>query len=129
MLRTSWAARGICDPHPPLAASRYQWRSYHSSFHHGLCDKIIEFDSETVDEIMPKSRKAFSDWSENRDTCHPELVTEWLMTTLAAIGSLDKVTEIQKRTRDDVLWIRCCEQAARVPMHMMTDDPPKSMEF
>lgn len=90
------------------------------AFHHHLCDKIIELDSETVDEITPKSRKAGSDWSEIRDTCHPRLVTEWLMATLAAIGSPHKVIKIQKRTRDDVLWDRCLLPWRRSALWLLT---------
>ncbi|KAL8720734.1 MAG: hypothetical protein Q9225_002434 [Loekoesia sp. 1 TL-2023] len=72
-----------------------------------LCITLSKLDLETVDEMMPKSRKAGSEWIEYRDTCHPGLVTELLMASLAAIGAPLKVLQVRKRIRDDVLWSGC----------------------
>ncbi|KAL8936479.1 MAG: hypothetical protein Q9216_004910, partial [Gyalolechia sp. 2 TL-2023] len=72
-----------------------------------LCLKLSRLDSETVEEMMPKSRKAGSEWTECRDTCHPALVTEMLTASLAAVSTPWRVLQIRKRIRDDVLWNDC----------------------
>ena len=61
-------------------------------------------DSEVVDEMMPQSVKAGSRSAGIRDTCHPGLVTELLMTMLHAVARPVQVVQIEKRTLDDVLW-------------------------
>ncbi|KAL8885570.1 MAG: hypothetical protein Q9215_006588 [Flavoplaca cf. flavocitrina] len=65
---------------------------------------LRKLDIEVVHEMMAKSRKAGQDWSELRDTCHPGLISELLMATLAAIGTPLETLQIQKRIRDDVVW-------------------------
>ncbi|KAL8894541.1 MAG: hypothetical protein Q9192_004234 [Flavoplaca navasiana] len=69
-----------------------------------LFTMLRKLDIEVVHDMMPKSRKAKQDWSEFRDTCHPGLVSELLMATLAAIGTPVETLQIQKRIRDDVVW-------------------------
>lgn len=73
-----------------------------------FCNELSKFlsklDQEVVEEMMPKSKKAGSNWAEIRDTCHPGLVTELLMVKLAALGEPVEVPQIHKRSRDDVLW-------------------------
>ncbi|KAL8995723.1 MAG: hypothetical protein Q9188_006743 [Gyalolechia gomerana] len=78
-----------------------------TQFRHELCAKLSKLDSETVDEMMPQSRKAGSRWVEIRDTCHPGLITEMLMACLAAVSTPLEVLQITKRVRDDVLWSGC----------------------
>ncbi|KAL8660136.1 MAG: hypothetical protein Q9202_006792, partial [Teloschistes flavicans] len=65
---------------------------------------LCKLDREVVEDMMPKTKKAGSDWVEIRDTCHPGLITELLMVKLAALGEPVEVPQIQKRSRDDVLW-------------------------
>lgn len=60
-----------------------------------LCAFLEKLDGETVDDMMPKTRKAGSQWAEIRDTCHPGLITELLMVTLAAVGKPLKVFRCQ----------------------------------
>lgn len=78
-----------------------------TQFRHELCAMLSKLDSETVDEMMPQSRKAGSHWVEIRDTCHPGLITEMLMACLAAVSTPLEVLQITKRVRDDVLWSGC----------------------
>ncbi|KAL8900129.1 MAG: hypothetical protein Q9207_005838 [Kuettlingeria erythrocarpa] len=76
-------------------------------FRQELCLFLGRLALETVDEMMPQAKKAGSARVEVRDTCHPGLVTEMLMTTLAAVGKPIRVLQVQKRIRDDVLWNDC----------------------
>lgn len=78
-----------------------------TNFRRELCTMLGRLALETVDEMMPKSKKAGSARTEVRDTCHPGLVTEMLMASLAAVGTPHKVLQVQKRIRDDVLWDSC----------------------
>lgn len=53
---------------------------------------------------MRQSYKAGSKTGETRESVHPGLVTEMLMSMLAPLGHSVKVRQVRKRTRDDVLW-------------------------
>lgn len=53
---------------------------------------------------------------EIRDTTNPGLVTEMLMAILASLGQPVVCKQIQKRTRDDVLWNRCLLPRRRSPL-------------
>lgn len=74
------------------------------NFQRELADKICRLDVEHVEEMMPNSQKAGRSNVEIRDTTDPSLVTEMLMAILASLGRPVNVQQIQKRTRDDVLW-------------------------
>ncbi|KAL8970029.1 MAG: hypothetical protein Q9183_001709 [Haloplaca sp. 2 TL-2023] len=75
-----------------------------ATFLEGLYSMLNLMDSEVVDEMMPQSTKAGSRSGEIRDTCHPGLVTELFMTMLHAVRRPVQIFQIEKRTRDDVLW-------------------------
>ncbi|KAL9602747.1 MAG: hypothetical protein Q9219_001590 [cf. Caloplaca sp. 3 TL-2023] len=76
-------------------------------FCHELCNTLCKMDMEAVDEFMPAAYKAGSRHMEIRDTCHPRLVTEMLMASLAALGAPIEVLQVEKKIRDDVLWDDC----------------------
>ena len=57
-----------------------------------------------IEEMMPQSYKAGSKTGERRESVHPGLVTEMLMSMLAPLGHPVPVRQVRKRTRDDVLW-------------------------
>lgn len=77
---------------------------HNSEFVSELADFIHRLDSEQVDEVMPQSKKANTEVVETRDSAHPRLVTELLMTILAPYGCFIEAVSIEKRTRDDVCW-------------------------
>ena len=76
-------------------------------FQHEMADKLSKLDIEEIQEMMPQSHKADTRTGEVRDTTNPSLVTEMLMAILASLGSPVVCRQIQKRTRDDVLWNDC----------------------
>ena len=76
-------------------------------FQHELADKLSKLDVEEIQEMMPQSHKAGKKMGEIRDTTDPSLVTEMLMAILASLGEPSICQQIQKRTRDDVLWNNC----------------------
>ncbi len=74
------------------------------SFRNELAAILSKANSEVVAEMMPKAQKAGSSMVETRDTANPGIVSDLLMTILAALGQSVPVQQIQKRTRDDALW-------------------------
>ncbi|KAL8827109.1 MAG: hypothetical protein Q9170_007144 [Blastenia crenularia] len=94
-LRRHFPAHGVTIPIETAA---------NAEFRHELCVTLKRLDTEIVHDMMPKSQKAGSKWVEFRDTCHPALVTELLMASLAAVGGPTQVLQVKKRIRDDVLW-------------------------
>lgn len=72
---------------------------------------LLEFGSflenmkrDMLEQAMPKSSKAGTEISEQRETIHPKFITEMLTGILRAIGEPADVERIQKRIADDVLW-------------------------
>ena len=57
-----------------------------------------------VADMKPTARKAQQDHVEERDTAKPNMVTEFLVTVLLAVGATADVSKIWKNTRDEVLW-------------------------
>lgn len=69
-----------------------------------IASSVAQLASEAVTDMLPKSRKAGTDMVEVRDTTHPGLVTEGLMTQLLAVGCQNKSTKVVKCVRDEVNW-------------------------
>ena len=108
-------------------------------FQQELASTLERLDAEMIDEVLPSTRKAGSRVTERRDTPHPKLVTEMFMATLAAAGQPLKVRQVQKRTRNDVLWNECLLPWRRSPLwltiriaiqttlaHMLPNDEAKA---
>ncbi|KAH7047461.1 hypothetical protein B0J12DRAFT_756007 [Macrophomina phaseolina] len=69
-----------------------------------LADWMHRLCQEQVLQCKPKSWKAGDDHAEERDTTHPGLVTENLMSILAAFGDNHDAPRITKNVRDEVNW-------------------------
>ena len=108
-------------------------------FRQELASTLEKLDAEVIDEVLPTTKKAGSKLTEVRDTAHPRLVTEMFMATLVAAGQPIKVRQVQKRTRDEVLWNECLLPWRRSPlwltvrvaiqttlMHMLPDDEARA---
>ncbi|KAJ6061423.1 uncharacterized protein N7446_005543 [Penicillium canescens] len=65
---------------------------------------IARLSTESVAEMIPKSSKAGKPTLEERDTIHPGLVTEGLMSQLLAFGEHNEGLSFTKNTRDEVNW-------------------------
>ncbi|RHZ68728.1 hypothetical protein CDV55_106064 [Aspergillus turcosus] len=70
----------------------------------GLANDISRLCTETVSEMIPTTTKAKVPVPEKRDTTHPGLVTEGLMTQLLAFGERNGWTSFDKHMRDEVNW-------------------------
>ena len=73
-------------------------------FRKELAQRLSSLDAEVIEEMMAQSYKAGEKTGENRESVHPGLVTEMLMSILAPLGHPVQVRQVRKRTRDDVLW-------------------------
>ncbi|KAJ6178702.1 hypothetical protein N7519_009163 [Penicillium mononematosum] len=69
-----------------------------------LAAEICRLTCEEVSEMLPKSTKAGTKVDEIRETTHPGLVTEGLMSQLLALGALHEERRIVKCVRDEVNW-------------------------
>ncbi|KAF2136619.1 uncharacterized protein K452DRAFT_237232 [Aplosporella prunicola CBS 121167] len=74
---------------------------------------------EGVNLSMPTSRKAGQYHKEERDTVHPGLVTEGLMSMLESLGAPCKSPSIRKFIRDDVNWNNCRLPWRRSPLWLV----------
>ena len=102
------AAKGAMNRRFPAHAVSIPLKVFRDhNFQLELADKLTRLESEEIREMMPQSHKAGTITSESRDTTNPDLVTEMLMAILASLGKPVIVQQIQKRTRDDVLWNDC----------------------
>ena len=102
------AAKGALTRQFPAHAVSIPHSVFHDHrFQQELADKLSKLDTEELQEMMPESHKAGKRVSEIRDTTHPGLVTEMLMAILASLSKPVVCHQIQKRTRDEVLWNDC----------------------
>jgi hypothetical protein len=74
------------------------------TFRSYLAAQISQLTCEEVSEMLPKSTKAGTQVDEIRETTHPGLVTEGLMTQLLALGTLHEGRRFVKCVRDEVNW-------------------------
>ncbi|PYI01554.1 hypothetical protein BO78DRAFT_423452 [Aspergillus sclerotiicarbonarius CBS 121057] len=74
----------------------------------GFCSclggEISHLSVETVDEMVPTTKKAGVRVLEGRDTAHPGLITEGLMIQLLALGRHNDWPCFDKHMRDEVNW-------------------------
>ncbi|KUL85151.1 hypothetical protein ZTR_06218 [Talaromyces verruculosus] len=59
---------------------------------------------EALDDFSAKTRKAGVSIAENRDTVHPALITDFLVTLLEVNGARANPPLLRKRVKDDVCW-------------------------
>lgn len=69
-----------------------------------LAKTLVKMSYQTVDEALPKAKKAKQLHNEERDTINPKIVTELLYGFLRGVGSEVHVSGITKYTREEVLW-------------------------
>ena len=69
-----------------------------------LAQAITKMSHQLGPDSQPKVWKADQEHEEMRDTAHPCLITEHLMSFLRAVGKPKEVSMIWKNTREEVLW-------------------------
>ena len=72
-----------------------------------LAQTIARMSHQPVAGTKPKVKKAKQKHDEDRDTTHPKMVTEFLMSTLRPRCIDVRGVQIQKNTREEVMWLNC----------------------
>ncbi|KAJ9131694.1 Phosphate system positive regulatory protein PHO81 [Coniochaeta hoffmannii] len=75
-----------------------------SGFRSTVCNTLAKMSHQEATEMKSTTRKAGQHHTENRDTTNPQLITEFLMSYLEAVGSPVSVPKIWKNTREEVMW-------------------------
>ncbi|KAG6036493.1 hypothetical protein E4U41_005708 [Claviceps citrina] len=73
-------------------------------FQSSLVGTICKMSHQEVNEMKPKVSKAGDEHIEERDTTNPRIVTDFLATCLSALGERASFYQIEKKTREEVLW-------------------------
>lgn len=107
-----------CFPGPAVAVPVNIFNN--AGFQSTVTSTLAKMSSQQAVEMIPTARKASQDHSENRDTTNPQLVTDFLMSYLEAVGSPVSVPKIWKNTRDEVLWSTGLLPWHRSPVWLMT---------
>lgn len=68
---------------------------------------------------QPQARKAAEMHDEERDTTHPKMVTEFLVSFLMAVGKPAETDPLWKNTRDEVNWHGCLLPWRRSPVWLI----------
>lgn len=69
-----------------------------------LSQTLVRMGHQPAADMKPKVSKAQQEHDEDRDTTHPMMVTELLMSTLRPLSADAKATQIRKNTREEVMW-------------------------
>lgn len=72
--------------------------------HAALADTISTMGRQEIAEMKPRVKKSGNNQIEERDTTDPAIVTDFLATTLCAMGSLVQLPAISKNTREQICW-------------------------
>ncbi|KAL2868108.1 uncharacterized protein BJX67DRAFT_387489 [Aspergillus lucknowensis] len=75
-----------------------------SGFRGSLATFLEKASTEYLDQFAVKVRKAGAEVSEERNTVHPAIITQFLMTLLEVNGERLYLPVLRKRIRDDVCW-------------------------
>lgn len=82
---------------------------------------IAKMSSQVAPGFQPQVRKAGRGHDEYRDTTHPGMITDYLMTVVAAVGTgMDVVSQgLRKNTREEVLWSNASQPWRRSPLWLL----------
>ena len=86
-----------------------------------LAHAIAKMSSQAAPGFQPRVRKAGQDHDEDRDTTHPGLITDYLMTIISAVGKPMEVLPqgLWKNTREEVLWSNAKRPWRRSPLWLL----------
>ncbi|RYO29176.1 hypothetical protein AA0111_g6158 [Alternaria arborescens] len=80
---------------------------------------IATMSTQTAPGFQPQVRKNNKTMSEERDTTHPGMVTDFFMNIITALGESTDVQRITKHTREEVLWSNCLSPWRRSPLWLL----------
>lgn len=89
------------------------------TFRHSLAYTIAKMTTQMAPGTQPRVRKNGTMIDENRDTTHPEIVSDWLMQYISALGESTSTLRISKNTREETLWSDCKHPWRRSPLWLL----------
>ncbi|KAJ5802893.1 uncharacterized protein N7503_005343 [Penicillium pulvis] len=84
-----------------------------------MAQTIARMSHQPVAGTKPKVKKAQEEHDEDRDTTHPKMVTELLMSILRPRCTDVTAAQISKNTRDEVMWLNCRSPWRRSPLWLL----------
>ena len=81
---------------------------------------LVKMSRQRAAHTIPKARKAGQMHDETRDTTHPKMVTELLMSILRTVGTPAGVSSLRKNTREEVMWLDSLLPWRRSPLWLLT---------
>jgi hypothetical protein len=84
-----------------------------------IAGTIAKMTTQPAPGFQPQSRKNGNNEDETRDTTAPDLVTDFLLNVITALGEVTDMKGIVKSTREDVLWSNCKRPWRRSPLWLM----------
>ena len=102
-----------CASKVPLATMKEE------AFIQSLATTLAKMSTQTALGLQRQVQKTGRLLDEDRDTTNPELVTDWLINYLAALGDLTETARISKNTREEVLWRDCLQPWRRTPLWLL----------
>ncbi|KAM3066453.1 hypothetical protein ACMFMG_012039 [Clarireedia jacksonii] len=81
-----------------------------------IAQAVAKMSHQPAPDMQTKVKKAKKHHNEDRDTTHPSLVTECLMSFVRAAGKPVEVSAIWKNTRDEVMWLNSLRPWRRSPL-------------
>ncbi|KAI6777666.1 uncharacterized protein J7T54_007393 [Emericellopsis cladophorae] len=109
-LRRAFPASGVCLQHDVLQDP---------SFREAFASTVAKMSQQRVKGTQPKAKKAAHMHDEDRDTTHPRMVTEFLISVLAPLGRTATTSPIWKNTRDEVLYYSSLQPWRRSPLWLV----------
>ena len=85
-----------------------------------IASTIAKMSEQSVAGTKSKVRKAGQEHDEDRDTTHPKTITELFMSFLRPLCIAIENSQIQKNTRDEVMWLDARSPWRRSPLWLFT---------
>jgi hypothetical protein len=89
------------------------------TFCESLSCTITKLSTQAAPGCQPQVRKNGHLMEEDRDTTAPTMVSQWLMSYIAAYGEQTNTVRISKNTREEVLWDDCRHPWRRSPLWLL----------
>lgn len=89
------------------------------SFREAFASTVAKMSQQRVRGTQPKAKKAAHMHDEDRDTTHPEIVTEFFISVLAPLGRTATTSPIWKNTRDEVFYYSSLQPWRRSPLWLV----------
>jgi len=105
-------------PGPTLAMDLAAFNE--SGFLDTIASAIAKMSEQSVAGTKSKVRKAGQEHDEDRDTTHPKIITELFMSFLRPMCTNIENSQIQKNTREEVMWLNARSPWRRSPLWLFT---------